>query len=147
MVVYSVVFIILYAIAAYFCGNDLAFWLLVEHRDPYYTEIAYLIVINLVAISFHYTMQSYGKRKGFMNAPLIIFLCVIDSLFFGLNFLGLTIFLLSGGLGDFVERILTNIFRLKLPILCYCLLAYYVFHRIYVTVCYFRELHHSKAGT
>ena len=141
MVVYSVIFILLYSIAAYFCGNDLAFWLLVEHRKPYGTEIIHMVVINMLMIIFHGAMQSYGKRKGFLNAPLTICLSVVDFLFFGLNFLGLTIFLLSGGLGDFVERILTNIFRLKLPILCYCLLAYYVFHRIYVTIHYFRKLH------
>lgn len=140
MVVYSVIFILLYAIAAYFCGNDLAFLIFLDSRDPYDIEIAYAIVINLVGIMFPHIMYSYGKRKGFLNTPLIICLCVVDFLFMGLYYLIITFFVSSGSPGGYFECIINCFIHMDLSSLCYLLLHYFVFYRIYITIHYFRKL-------
>ncbi len=138
MVIYGSLFVLFYAIGAYFSVNAIAYHIMFDN-PKHFIEIIYMYGVLFALLAGHALLYRYGKRKGYIAKSLIIILCGIDIAAFGLILLTVTFFVLDGGLLNYFK----TLFRISVPASAYWLLVIMAFHRIWVTK---RFLSHNKTG-
>lgn len=128
MIIYSTIFVLFYATGAYFSINAIVYHIFFDNQKNF-IEIIYLYAILFLLLAGHTLLYRYGQKRQYISKPLIIILCCLDAITFGIFFLIIKFFMLDAGMINYFKTLIWPSIRAS----AYWLLIAALLHRIWIT--------------